>query len=148
MSDIDIPAPSGEPEDWDEEEIRTGHSKALRNTLKHARLKAGLSARAVADRIAARLVALGNPDVKPVVPSTIYAWEDFDRHPSISNFAAWARVLGYRLLVELDGADSRRMTVLVNTPEAAEAARTIDRLPAPERARAIAMIRLLIDVPK
>ncbi len=113
----------------------------MRLVLRQARDEAGLSAREVGERIAARLRESGDEDATPVSPSTIYAWEQFERHPSIANFAAWARVLGYRLIVELDGADSGRRPVLVRTEEAAEVARLVDLLPAEKRRAVLAVVK-------
>lgn len=125
----------------------TGHSKGLRLILKQARDQQGLSAKAVGERIALHLQALGDADAEPVSPSTIYAWESFDRHPSIANFAAWARVLGYRLIVELDSATSDRAPVLVRTDEAAEAARRIDLMQPDQRAAILGVIRSMSPSP-
>ena len=119
----------------------TGHSKRLRTILKEARERLDLSAREVAERIAAHLRDVGDTDATPPSVNTIYSWEKFERHPSISNFAAWARVLGYRLIVELDAADSKRHPILVRTEEAAEAARRIDRLDEKQREAVLLLIR-------
>ncbi len=119
----------------------TGYSKSLRLVLKRAREARGLSAKEVGRRVAQRLQQLGDDEVGPISPSTIYAWEQFDRHPSISKYAAWARVLGYRLHVLLDDAGSTRAPVLVNSDEAAEAARRIDLLHPDARTAVLTVIR-------
>ena len=119
----------------------TGHSQSLRLILKSAREAQGLSAKVVGERIARHLQDLGDPEAEPVSPSAIYAWEKFERHPSVSNFAAWARVLGFRLHVMLDSASSGRLPILVGSDEAAEAARRIDLLRPEDRASILGVIR-------
>lgn len=121
----------------------TGHSASLRLILKEAREAQGLSAKTVGERIARHLQDLGDPEAEPVSQSAIYAWEKFERHPGIANFAAWARVLGYRLHVTLDSANSGRSPVLIATDEAAEAARRIDRMQPSDRAHVLAVIRAM-----
>lgn len=121
--------------------VPTGHSKGLRLTLKAARETQGLSAREVARRIHQHLVEIGDEDATEPHQNTIYAWESFARHPSVANFAAWARVLGYRLIVELDAAEGGRVPVLVRTAEAAEAARRIDMMKDDQRHSILTIIR-------
>jgi transcriptional regulator with XRE-family HTH domain len=121
----------------------TGHSRAMRLILKQARADRDLSARELGEMIRRRLVATGDADAEAPAPSTIYAWEAFKRHPSIASYAAWARVLGYRLIVELDGADQQRKPVLVRTGEAAAAARLIDAMPEEKRRALLAMIKTM-----
>lgn len=121
----------------------TGHSESLRLILKEARNSRKWSAKYVGERISRRLQDLGDVSAKPVSPSAIYAWEDFHRHPSVDNFAAWAFVLGYRLIVTLDAAASKREPVLVRTDEAAEAARRIDLLPPDKRTSILEVVRAM-----
>lgn len=45
--------------------------------------------------------------------AAVSAWENFTRHPLIDAFAAWARVLGTRLLVDLADGDQDAVTVPV-----------------------------------
>lgn len=111
----------------------TGHSRHLRQVLRAARLEQHLSAQQVADRVAA---ALGRDSMSG--QSVLY-WEGFERHPPIDVFAAWARVLGYRLIVDLDRADNQRTPVLIRHPEVAEIARLLDD-GTPEMRAAVATI--------
>lgn len=120
--------------------VGTGHSQSLRLILKAAREEQHLSANVVAKRIRRHLQDLGDDDPK-CSTSAIYSWESFVRHPSVAKFAAWARVLGFRLHVQLDAANSGRVPVLIGTDEAAEAARRIDRMSPAERASILAVIR-------
>lgn len=124
--------------------IGTGHSRSLRLILKAAREEQGLSAKVVGERIARHLHDLGDPDADAVSPSAIYSWEKFERHPSVSNFAAWARVLGFRLHVLLDSANSGRAPILVWSDEAAEAARRVDQLRPDDRAAILRVIRSMM----
>lgn len=92
----------------------TGHSRRLRLLLKERRLERGLSAQEVADRVAEELG-------KTSLSSTaIYNWERFERHPGVDAYAAWARVLGMRLHVDLEDARRGRRLMPVSSPEAAE----------------------------
>lgn len=73
---------------------RTGHSKALRLKLRAAREERGWTQQDLANRIGEYL------SKPPPSIASISMWEGFDRHPSIDTMAAWARVLGMRLVVE------------------------------------------------
>ena len=123
----------------------TGHARGLRLILREARLKKGLSAREVCEQIAAELQRLGDTEATPPSSTALYYWEAFERHPSIANFAAWARVLGFRLVVELVEANSERAAVLVRTDEAAEVARRVDRLPEVRRKAIVEVIRAMTE---
>ena len=98
----------------------SGHSRALRAKLRAARLALGLTQQDVADRIAS---VMGMQ--KPLADSTVSAWEKFERHPSVDVFAAWSRVLGLRLIVDIDAADSGRVPVLLQQ-RTVEVARALD----------------------
>jgi hypothetical protein len=129
---------------------KSGHSKRLRATLKAARERQGVSARGLSILIAQRKTLLQReldpdaPDEMPVHENTIYGWERFEYHPNIVDFAAWARVLGYRLVVDLDDADDSRTMVLLATREAVEAARSVDMMPEAQRELVINLIRGLV----
>lgn len=106
----------------------TGHSKHLRQILRAARLEQSLSAQQVADRMAA---ALGK---EKLAGQSILYYEAFERHPPVDVFAAWARSLGYRLVVDLDRADNQRFPVMVRHTEVADIARALDEAPTDLRA--------------
>ena len=101
---------------------QTGHSRHLRAVLRTARERAGLTQQQIADRITQRLQL-----EKPLSGSTVSEWERFGRHPAINMMAGWCRVLGLRLLVDIDASAGDRIPVLVR-PESADLARTIDLL--------------------
>lgn len=128
---------------------KSGHSRRLRAVLKAAREQQGMSARDLADRIAEHLTRLDRalyPDApahRPKHSNTIYMWERFENHPSISDFAAWARVLGYRLIVDLDDAHDGRTSVLLDSREAVHIARTVDMWPVDKRASLLAVVEAM-----
>jgi ribosome-binding protein aMBF1 (putative translation factor) len=126
---------------------KSGHSRRLRAVLKSARERQGVSARALAGFIARRKTEIQReiePDAVEETPhheNTIYGWERFEYHPNIVDFAAWARVLGFRLVVDLDDAEDGRTMVLLSTREAVEAARAVDMMPDEKRSLVIGLIR-------
>lgn len=119
----------------------TGHSRHLRNVLRAAREKRGLSQREVAEAVTARL----SGEDKRISSTSISAYETFTRHPPINVMAAWARVLGFRLIVELDDAASQRVVVSLR-PRAADVARLLDLLPDPDLAMVQGMIERLTPI--
>jgi transcriptional regulator with XRE-family HTH domain len=114
---------------------RTGHSEALRSKLRAARERRGLTQPELAQLITEELKR-----PKPLAPSALSQWETFDRHPRIDDMAAWARVLGLRLVVELDDAQGKRIPVMLS-PEVAEVAREIEAADEEDRQWAIDTIR-------
>lgn len=118
----------------------SGHSRALRSRLRAARERLGLSGDAVARRIQ---TIIG--DDEPVHRGTISNWETFKRHPRIDVFAAWARAVGLRLIVDLDAADGKRIPVLLD-PETAEVARELDLLTPEDRKIIAATVRRMLPV--
>lgn len=120
---------------------RDPNSEAMRRTLRDAREKGDIPAHVVAERIVRILHEQGDLDASKPSVNTIYMWEKFERHPSISNFQAWALALGYRLHVQLDDARGDAAAILVRSEEAAEAARRIDLLPETKRKSIIDVIR-------
>lgn len=100
----------------------TGHSRHLRDVLRHARERLGLTQKQVADAIAAHL-----DDGRSFTGSAVSEWERFQRHPAIDVMAAWARVVRLRLMVELDDGNGQRVPVLMSR-RAAEVARSLDQL--------------------
>lgn len=125
----------------------SGHSRRLRLALKADRERQGLSHAAVASMIGEwRTRAARSVDPSAVVDdgpagSTISMWERFENHPNIADFAAWARVLGRRLVVELDDAGLPRVAVLLQTQEAVEIARTVDSWPKDRREALVTLVR-------
>ena len=109
----------------------TGHSRHLRHVLRDRRKDLRLSAREVAERASDRL---GDGAIST---QSIYDWEAFRRHPAIDRYAAWARALGYRLVVDLDDAAEGRHPILVRHEESASAAKTLDAIDDPAKRRAV-----------
>jgi transcriptional regulator with XRE-family HTH domain len=103
------------------------HYRHLRTQLREARKRAGLRQEDVALRITEMLRL-----EKPLTDAAVSAWETFTRHPAINVMDAWARVVGLRLVVDLDAVTSSRIPVLLR-PETADIARTIDLLDEPQR---------------
>lgn len=124
----------------------SGHSQRLRSVLRTARKEQGIKAVEVCRRIGVILTEYARVrdpsafDVDPPHTNTLYSWERFDRHPGIDSMAAWARALGYRLLVDLDDATHPRHHVLLDHAESVQLARIVDALPSDERA---ALLKLL-----
>lgn len=116
---------------------QTGHSRHLRGVLRAARVKAGLTQQQVADRITERLQL-----EQPVSGSSVSEWERFGRHPSVSVMAAWARVLGLRLIMDLDSGTGGRLPVLVR-PQSADLCRTIDLLSDEDQATVRSVVSLM-----
>ncbi|MEQ1571433.1 MAG: hypothetical protein ABMA64_37750 [Myxococcota bacterium] len=94
----------------------------------------GLTQQQVADKITERLQL-----ERPLSGSAVSEWERFGRHPAVNVMAAWARVVGLRLLVELDASTGPRIPVLVR-PETADLARSIDLLSDEDRALVSSMV--------
>jgi transcriptional regulator with XRE-family HTH domain len=101
---------------------QTGHSRHIRAVLRAAREAEGLTQQQVADRITSRL----NLE-RPLTGAAVSEWERFGRHPPINVMAAWARVLGRRLLVQLDESGGERVSILVR-PDVADMCRALDML--------------------
>jgi transcriptional regulator with XRE-family HTH domain len=117
------------------EEIRyTGHSRQLRARLRAARIERGMTLQNVADGIAQRL------ERESLTAAAVSSWETFVRHPAIDVMAAWARVVGLRLVVDLDDAKGERIPVLLH-PRTADIAREIDAAPEADRE----MIRQFVE---
>lgn len=116
----------------------TGHSRHLRRVLADQRSKLGLSAQEVANRVAAML------DIESLSHQSIRYWESFDRHPPIDRFAAWADVLGKKLLVDLKDKNVPGHMVILKTPEAIEIARLVDLAPESKRRAALSVIAALL----
>lgn len=100
----------------------SGHSRHLRGVLRAAREKMGLTQQQVADRITDRLQL-----EKPLSGSSVSEWERFGRHPAVNLMSCWARVVGLRLMVDLDAGTGNRIPVLVR-PVSADLCRTVDLL--------------------
>ena len=106
----------------------SGHSRHLRNVLRAARERMGLTQLQVAERISERLRL-----ERVVSSSAVSEWERFGRHPAIDVMAAWARVLGMKLHVDLGADSDTRLSVLLR-PETMDLARKIDLLSDEDRA--------------
>ena len=104
----------------------TGHSRALRRKLATQRTKLGLTQQQVADRIAAEM------GKESISGSAVGQWEAFSKHPTIDHYASWCRVLGLRLILEIEDGSSNRVPVLLS-PDVAELARAIDMADTEER---------------
>lgn len=98
----------------------SGHTETLRIALREARDRLGLTQRDIAERLARDFGI-------EVTDSAVGNWERMEREPTIAEFAAWARVVGLRLVVEVEPAQSPRRAVMV-APELAEVAATASRL--------------------
>lgn len=85
-----------------------------------------MSTQAVADMIAADL------GLDSMSGETVRLWEHFTRHPPIDRFAAWARVLDYRLIVSLVHQDRGPTVMLTLAPKVAEVAAALDLATAPQ----------------
>lgn len=109
---------------------RTGHSRRLRERLRARRMEMGLSAREVAARMATHL------DVESVSLQSVYDYEAFKRHPAVDKFAAWARVLGFRLVVDLDDNGENRTATMLRYEESVSAAKTLDAISDPDKRQA------------
>lgn len=116
----------------------SGHSRKLRATLRAARKEQDLSAQQVADRLAA---ALGK---RSMSGQAILYYEAFSRHPPVDVFAAWARVLGFRLIVDLDAAGNERKPMLVKHPEVSEIAHALDNAAPDVRAAVLTIVREMV----
>lgn len=101
---------------------QTGYSRQLRDRLRIAREGLGLSQKAVGVEIAKRLER-----ETPYTGAVVSLWEKFEAHPPVDTMAAWARVVGLRLVVELDSSTGGRVPVLLR-PRAAAVARLLDLL--------------------
>lgn len=102
--------------------IISGHSRRLRDLLRAARERLNLDQAEVGRRVAERMER-----DKPYLKQSVSAWEKFEQHPGIDVFAAWARVLGLRLIVDLDDAKGERIPVMLQK-RSAEIARGVDML--------------------
>lgn len=103
-------------------EPEVGHSKHLRAVLRAARERMNLTQQEVAERIT-EMLALE----RPLSSSSVSEWERFGRHPAVNVMSAWARVVGLRLVVDLDSSRGERIPVMLR-PAASELARAIDLL--------------------
>lgn len=114
---------------------RTGKAKRIRDLLRARREALRVTrvelGEAIASFLNAREEALDGAygAHKALHQNTVYMWETFQRHPSIDTLSAWARVLGYRLHVEL-ALDPDKSPVMVKTERAADIARVVDEWPA------------------
>lgn len=115
-------------------EERTGQSRHIRQLLRAARESQGWTQQQVADKITERLQL-----ERSLTGAAVSEWERFGRHPPINVFAAWARSLGRRLVVQLDESAGDRVAVMLR-PETADLARAIDLLGDADRALVDSMV--------
>lgn len=120
---------------------RSGWSRHLRTKLRLRRVERGWTLQHVADLVAADL------GLKRLSYQTIAYWESFDRHPAIDRFAAWCRVLGMQLDVDiLDPDDDRvRVTVPADRVDLARAVGVVDESDA---AAMRLLLRHYLDTPE
>jgi transcriptional regulator with XRE-family HTH domain len=107
----------------------TGKSRQLRERLRAARERKGMTLEQVADQIAEYL------GLDSFSAASVSHYEQFRRHPPVDVMAAWSRSVGMVLRVELDDADSERVQVLLR-PDVARLARGMEAV-SPEDLRAI-----------
>lgn len=112
----------------------SGQSRHLRQVLRAAREANGWTQQQVADKITDRLQL-----ERPLSGAAVSEWERFGRHPAINVMAAWCRVLGRRLIVQLDESTGERIAVLLR-PSTADLARAIDLLSDADRALVQSMV--------
>ncbi len=108
----------------------TGRTRMLRQRLKARREALRLTQEQVADRISADEIRSAHhaSEARPIGGTAVSNWETMYRNPKIHDFAAWARVLGMRLIVDLDDQDSDRVAVLLPRGRALELAKAIGTL--------------------
>lgn len=111
----------------------TGRSRQLRERLRAARERRGLTLEEVADEIA-KLLGL-----ERFSAASVSHYEQFRRHPPVDIMAAWSRSVGMVLRVELDDVDSDRIQVLLR-PEVARLARAMEAVQDPRDLGAIEAI--------
>lgn len=105
---------------------QTGKSRHLRQLLKKRRDELGWSAQRVADKVAEEIGR------KSLSGESVRQWEQFISHPSIDKYAAWCRVLGMRLVMEVVDDSSDRVVALLD-PQVADLARALDMASAADR---------------
>ncbi len=118
----------------------TGRTRMLRQRLKARREALGLTQEQVAQLISDDPLR----DDKPIGNTAVSNWETLKRHPKIDDFAAWARVLGMRLIVDLDDAESDRVPVLLPPGRHVELAKAISTLPDDDFTYVEALVRRLV----
>ena len=116
---------------------RTGNTERLRKILKAAREDRGLTQQEVAELISK---ALPGEEVRS--GEAVGGWERLRRDPKVNVMAKWARVLGYKLFVDLHPEDEDRVAVLVD-PEIADAVRALQAATKRDREVVLGLIRRL-----
>lgn len=113
----------------------TGHSRNLRKRLKAARDEKGWTA----DHVG-RLIGheMGR---RAYSGQAVLYWEAFERHPPIDTYAAWARVLGWKLNLDVVPQDCERTTVHLQSQEAVDIARIVDSMTEAARRSVLQMLR-------
>jgi transcriptional regulator with XRE-family HTH domain len=125
----------------------TGWTRMLRQRLVARRKALGLTQEDVARIISADPVRNASPDAserKPIGDTTISNWETLYRNPKMHDFAAWARALDLRLIVDLDDRSSDRVPVLLPPGAPVELAKAIATLSDDDLALVEQFVRRLI----
>lgn len=117
---------------------KTGHSPEIRRVLRAARERDGLSARELSERIGA-ILREQDPNARDPHMNTIYNWERSERDPGVDALELWALALGYRLVVALVDAETKRDPILLSTDEGAKVGRIVDQMPPRQRAAMMAL---------
>jgi transcriptional regulator with XRE-family HTH domain len=111
---------------------RTGYTRMLRERLRAARIARGMTQKDVAVEVQRRTG-------RTCGDTTISNWETMARNPLVDEFAAWARAVGMRLVVDLEPEGSQRIPVMLDR-DSAELAKAIDQLPPEKRAAVQAIV--------
>lgn len=82
-------------------------------------------------------------EVEHIPRQAIHKWEHFKTHPGIDQFAAWARALGLRLLVDLVREDEEGVNVFLPR-EVARVARLLTILSPEDLARVADLVHRLL----
>lgn len=114
-------------------------TRRIRQRLKARREALGLTQEQVAELISQD----PNREGPPLGNTAVSNWETLRRHPKLDDMAAWARVLGMRLIVDLDDIESDRVPVLLPPGRAVELAKALTTLGEEDFAYVEALVRRL-----
>lgn len=119
----------------------TGHSREIRNRLRAQRERLKLSLQQVADRIAEYI------GEESFSASSVSHYEHFRRHPPVDVFAAWARAVEMKLLVDVALLSEAEQSVVVSlTPRVAWIARALAGASPPALDAIEAVIRQIVPI--
>lgn len=119
--------------------IGTDRAVWIRSQLRAGRLARGLSQQRVADLISEDL---GRP--RAYTKQMVSLWESFKSQPGIDVLAAWARVLGLRLDVDLVGQEDGRIPARL-LPDSVPVALQFEALSDANKRLVTALISSLLD---